>query len=99
MGVVRPSGSAGRLIGLSPCDTFRGLRDEEKGPPPTAGPFSTACATLTGMWALLAVITFAVAFILKLLGTSTGKVDLLLLGLLFMAVQMLVGWGLTYRRP
>lgn len=50
------------------------------------------------MFALAAVIVFAVAFILKLIGTSTGHIDLVILGLLLMALQMAVGWDLTFRR-
>lgn len=51
------------------------------------------------MFALLAVIAFALAFILKLLGTSTGNVDLVILGLLFVALHLLVGVGWPWNRP
>jgi len=50
------------------------------------------------MWALCAVVTFALAFILALLGQDTGKVDLLFLGLLFMALQVLMGTPLPWNR-
>jgi hypothetical protein len=43
------------------------------------------------MFALAAVVAFAVAFVLKLVGGDTGDVDLVILGLLFMGLHMLVG--------
>ena len=53
------------------------------------------------MFALLAVICFAVEFVLRLVGTNTGEVDLVVLGLAFVAAHLLLGsWpaGLTFRR-
>lgn len=49
------------------------------------------------MFALCAVITFAVGFVLALLGVDTGKVDLLLLGLFFVACYLLSGAGWPWR--
>lgn len=51
------------------------------------------------MFALAAVISFAVAFILKVMGTSTGSVDLVILGLLFVGLHLLVGGGWPWNRP
>jgi hypothetical protein len=48
--------------------------------------------------ALIAVICFAVAFILKLLGESLGKFDLVILGLFFVALHLLLGAGAWWRR-
>jgi len=45
------------------------------------------------MFALAAVIAFALAFILKLLGTDTGNIDLVILGLVFVALHLLMGGG------
>lgn len=50
------------------------------------------------MFALCAVITFAVAFVLALLGVDTENFDLVILGLLFVALHLLVGVGLPWRR-
>lgn len=46
------------------------------------------------MFALLAVICFSVDFVLGLVGTSSGKVDLIALGLAFVAAHLLIGAGL-----
>lgn len=43
------------------------------------------------MFALFAVICFAVEFVLHLVGTDTAKVDLISLGLAFVAAHLLVG--------
>lgn len=51
------------------------------------------------MFALCAVITFAVAFILALLGVDTDNFDLVVLGLLFVALHLLMGAGIPWRRP
>lgn len=61
-------------------------------------PFSRLCDD-GGMFALAAVITFAVAFILRLMGESTGHVDLLILGLLFVALHLLWAVSLPWNRP
>jgi hypothetical protein len=50
------------------------------------------------MFALVAVISFALAFILKLMGTGTGDLDLVILGLLFVALHLLMGIGLPFGR-
>jgi hypothetical protein len=44
-----------------------------------------------GMFALLAVICFAVEFVLDLVGSTTGKINLIALGLAFVAAHFLVG--------
>ncbi len=47
------------------------------------------------MFALIAVICFAVEFVLHLVGTDTGKVDLIALGLAFTALHLVSGvWPL-----
>ncbi len=47
------------------------------------------------MFALIAVICFAIDFILNLMGTSTGKIDLIALGLAFVALHLVTGvWPL-----
>jgi hypothetical protein len=52
------------------------------------------------MFALAAVVTFAVALILRMVGADTGKLDLLILGLLFVALHLLTGaWAPWGRRP
>lgn len=51
------------------------------------------------MFALAAVVAFAVAFVLKLVGAGTGDFDLVILGLLFVALHLLVGWAPWGRRP
>lgn len=43
------------------------------------------------MFALLACIMFAVVFILHLVGTSTGHIDLTVLGLAFLALHFVLG--------
>jgi hypothetical protein len=48
------------------------------------------------MFALAAVISFALAFILKLLGTGTGHLDLVILGLVFVALHLLTGAGVPW---
>lgn len=50
------------------------------------------------MWAIAAAFCFALAFILNLLGTSTGDFSLLLLGLFFVAIHLAWGWT-PWRRP
>lgn len=51
------------------------------------------------MFALLALITFVVAFILSLVGVAVGGgVNLVILGLAFIAAHLLLGWGLR-RQP
>lgn len=50
------------------------------------------------MFALAAVVSFALAFLLKLLGTGTGDFDLVVLGLLFVALHLLTGFA-PWRRP
>lgn len=48
------------------------------------------------MFALLAVIVFAVDFILNLVGTSTGKIDLIALGLAFLALHFVTAlWPIS----
>lgn len=52
------------------------------------------------MFAIFALFTFGLAFVLGLLGTDTGKVSLLFLGLAFIAAHMAFGGGWTsWRRP
>jgi len=53
------------------------------------------------MFALLALIVFVLVFILTLLGADTGKVNLLYLGLAFLAAHWAFGaaWGPWARRP
>jgi hypothetical protein len=52
------------------------------------------------MFAIGAVITFALAFLLVLLGADTGKVSLLFLGLALLAAHLAFGGGWTsWRRP
>jgi hypothetical protein len=52
------------------------------------------------MFALAAVITFALALLLALFGVNTGNLDLTVLGLLFVALHLLVGGGWPWaRRP
>jgi hypothetical protein len=43
------------------------------------------------MFALAAVVTFAVALILGLVGTDTGALDLVVLGLLLVSLHLLTG--------
>jgi hypothetical protein len=51
------------------------------------------------MFVLLAVIVFAVDFILNLVGTSTGKIDLIALGLAFFALHFVAGaWPIPLGR-
>jgi hypothetical protein len=50
------------------------------------------------MFALCAVIAFAVAFVLELMGVATNHVNLVTLGLLFVALHLLLGSGLPWRR-
>jgi hypothetical protein len=53
-----------------------------------------------GMFALAAVITFILAFILALLGQDTGNVNLLYLGLAFISLHLLTGYAVPWgRRP
>ena len=51
---------------------------------------------LRGMFALAAVITFTVAFILVLMHQDTGNVDLVILGLLFLSLHALTGYSLPW---
>jgi hypothetical protein len=51
------------------------------------------------MFAIAALVCWAVAFILKLVGESLGKFDLVILGLCFLALHLLVGTGPWWRRP
>jgi len=51
------------------------------------------------MFAIAALITFILAFILALLGADTGKVSLLFLGLSFVAAHMAFGGWAPWRRP
>lgn len=44
------------------------------------------------MFAIAAVFTFGLAFVLGLLGTDTGKVSLLFLGLTLLAAHLAFGW-------
>lgn len=50
------------------------------------------------MFALAAVVSFALAFLLELLGAGTGHWNLVTLGLLFVALHLLLGSGLPWRR-
>lgn len=50
------------------------------------------------VFALLAVITFALAFLLTWLGNSVEPFSLLYLGLLFVALHLLTGWSLPWRQ-
>jgi hypothetical protein len=43
------------------------------------------------MFALLALL----CFVLALFGVSIGTIDLVVLGLAFIALHLLIGWGLT----
>lgn len=51
------------------------------------------------MFALAAVIAFTLALALKLLGTSTGDFDLVVLGFVFVALHLLTGFAPWTRRP
>jgi hypothetical protein len=52
------------------------------------------------MFALCAVITFVLAFILALMSVATGHISLLFLGLTFVALHLLTGYGVPWtRRP
>lgn len=51
------------------------------------------------MFALAAVVTFVVAFILGLVGQDTGDVDLVVLGFVFVALHLLTGFAPWTRRP
>lgn len=72
-------------------------RDRNPAPEPGHGAWAGLAHIGYGraMFALAAVVTFALAFILDLLNVSTGNVSLLFLGLTFLAVHFLVGSGLT----
>jgi hypothetical protein len=50
------------------------------------------------MLALIAAFIFGLAFILALLGTGTGAVSLLFLGLTFLALHHGLGAGVPWRR-
>lgn len=50
------------------------------------------------MFALCAVITFILAFILTLMGTGTGNISLLYLGLAFLSLHLLTGTPVPWRR-
>lgn len=49
------------------------------------------------MFALCAVISFAVAFVLRLMSVSTGNLDLVILGALFVSLHLLVGHWAPWR--
>lgn len=51
------------------------------------------------MFALAAVVSFALAFILKLMDNGTGHVDLVILGLVFVALHLLFGTWRPWERP
>ena len=51
------------------------------------------------MFAIAAVITFILAFILALMGQSTGHINLLYLGLAFLSLALLAPWSPWSRRP
>jgi hypothetical protein len=50
------------------------------------------------VFAIAALITFALAFILALLNADTGNVSLLFLGLTFLAAAMVFGGSVPWRR-
>lgn len=50
------------------------------------------------MFAIAAVITFALAFILALMSVATAHVNLLYLGLLFLSLALLAPWSPWSRR-
>ena len=50
------------------------------------------------MFAIVAAFIFFLAFVLELLGTSTGDVSLLFLGLLFVALSLAFASGVPWRR-
>jgi hypothetical protein len=50
------------------------------------------------MFAIAALFTFGLAFILGLLGADTGKVSLLFLGLAFVAAHLAFGSWAPWRR-
>jgi hypothetical protein len=62
----------------------------EPGPFPETGA-GLALRIMIAMFALAAVISFALALIFKFTDTSTGALDLVILGLLFVALHLLVG--------
>jgi len=49
------------------------------------------------LFAFAAVVTFILAFILALLGVSTGNISLLYLGLSFVALHLATGYVWTRR--
>jgi hypothetical protein len=51
------------------------------------------------MLAFAALVSFLLAFILKLLGTSTGNIDLVILGLAFVAAHLATGSRWAIGRP
>ena len=50
------------------------------------------------MWAIAALVCWILAFILKLIGESLGRFDLVILGLVFLAMHLAWGWT-PWRRP
>jgi len=63
---------------------------------------STAQTTsdeVSPIFAIAALITFILAFLLALLGADTGKISLLFLGLSFVAAHMAFGGWAPWRRP
>ena len=50
------------------------------------------------MIAIFAVIVFVLGFLLQLLGTDTGKVSLLFLGLALLALSLVWSPGVPWRR-
>jgi hypothetical protein len=50
------------------------------------------------VFALIALICFAVAFVLKLVGTTLGDVDLVILGLAFLAAHFVPFGGFAFTR-
>lgn len=73
--------------------------EQEAGPPAlTGGPAFCGVCDYAGMLAIAALVTFVLAFILGLMGVSTGRVDLVLLGLAFVAAHLCLAMAVVRRR-